>query len=929
MKNKYKFKMKKKFLKVLMLAASVFWGYAQNPVVKIDFDQAGRSESEVNQVGYTPWVISGVTTSAKTENGVTFTVTKAGSFGDVIGSNWYKAGIQASDNGKLVNDGLTVRDGTANQGGQIEFRISGLESGTHTLLVFLNAVDSGDTNTFSPIDISVDGNLVEDDVIPTVRATNSVEAKSVYLTFEATAGNDVVVLFAAETSGSENIKNVMLNGFELNTPNIFYQATNPIPADNNEHVELNSGGALLEWTPAASAVNQYVYFGTDELAVGEADTSSSEYKGIQDNTNNNYQVNSLYTGETYYWRIDQETSEGVITKGNVWRFRPAQLAFPEAEGYGRFARGGRGGKVVVVTNLNDIGPGSLREAVTNDIGPRTIIFNVSGIIELQSRLVCNSPYVTIAGQTAPGKGITLKGSSLGLGSHDLIVQNIRVRLGYDWNEDMGGMGLLGNHCIVDHCSISWTVDESLSSRNAGNITFQRSLISEALNAADHTNYDPGTEHGYAASIGGSIGSFHHNLLAHNYGRNWSLAGGLDGDGYYSGLLDITNNVVYNWGSRTTDGGTKELNFVGNYYKPGPGMQLERYALTVDHENVGMGMQRAYFVDNVMPGYFDESNQDYGRRVRYSNGASYEYETFVDTPFFPSYVTTQSAELAYKMVLSDVGTTQPSLDSHDLRMINETLLGTYSTTGSVTGKKGFPDHENDSGGYEDYPVITRAADWDSDSDGLPNWWETIIETNVNSPSGDFSDANADDNADGYTNLDYYLQWMSLPHFSTNTGEAISVNLQELSRGFTNNPTYQVSNEVNGNANLTGDTVEFTPSASGLASFDFTVSDSDGDSMTRNVNIVNGYDITLSTEIKKLSEVKIWPIPNRGTFYVNTGQRDENTEYKLFDILGREVSKGIINVNETKEINLNMKGVFVIKLYEPSGKIILHTQKLIVQ
>ncbi|MCH4551691.1 T9SS type A sorting domain-containing protein [Aestuariibaculum lutulentum] len=924
--NKFTSKCRTKVICLLLFISMM--GYAQNPVVKIDFDQSGRSESEVNQVGYTPWVISGVTTSSKTENGVTFTVTKAGSFGDVIGSNWYKAGIQASDDGKLVNDGLTVRDGTANQGGQIEFRISGLETGTHTLLAFLNAVDSGDTNTFSPIDISIDGNLVEDDVIPTVRATNSVEAKSVYLTFEATEGNDVVILFAAETSGSENIKNVMLNGFELNTPNIFYQATNPIPADNNEHVELNSGGVLLEWTPAASAVNQYVYFGTDELAVDEADTSSSEYKGNQDNTNNNYQVNSLYTGDTYYWRIDQETSEGEITKGNVWRFRPAQLAFPGAEGYGRFARGGRGGKVVLVTNLNDSGSGSLREAVTNDIGPRTIVFNVSGIIELQSRLVCNSPYVTIAGQTAPGKGITIKAAPFGITGDDNVVQNIRVRLGGGQTYD--GMGLTGaNHSIIDHCSISWTIDEAFSSRGAHNITLQRTLISEALNAAGHQNYPVGTEHGYAASIGGDVGSFHHNLLAHNYGRNWSLAGGLDGDGYYSGLLDITNNVVYNWGGRTTDGGTKELNFVGNYYKPGPGMQLERYALTVDHENVGMGMQRAYFAGNVMPGYFDESNQDYGRRSRDSNGAVTEYETFVDTPFFPSYVTTQSADLAYKMVLSDVGCTQPVFDDHDIRMINETLNGTYSVTGSYTGKKGFPDDEADAGGYENYPVITRAADWDSDGDGLPNWWETIIGTNINSPSGDFSDANSDDNSDGYTNLDYYLQWMSLPHFSTETGEAISVNLQELSRGFTNNPTYQVFNEENGNANLAGNIVQFTPGANGFASFDFRVTDSDGDSMTRTVNMVNGYDLTLTTEIKKLSDVKIWPIPNRGTFYVNTGQRDENTEYKLFDILGREVSRGIINVNETKEINLNAKGVFVVKLYEPSGKRVLHTQKLIVR
>ncbi|WNH09152.1 T9SS C-terminal target domain-containing protein [Thalassobellus suaedae] len=827
--------------------------YAQSPIVKMDFDQAGRNESEVNQVGYTPWVIAGAVSSSKTENGVTFTVTKVGSFGDQLSSSWFKTGIQASTEGKLVNDGITVKDGTADQGGQIEFRISGLEAGNHTLLVFLNQTSS-DTFTYSPIDVSLNGNLIEDNIIPTVRAANSADSQSVYINIEAIASTDVVILFSAETSGSEDVKNVLINGFELNTPNIFEQATEPIPAHNNEHVELSSTNVLLKWTPAASALSQNIYFGTDETSVANADTSSSEYKGNQDNTSNSYQVNGLYTGETYYWRVDQIASGGNVTKGNLWRFRPAQLAFPEAEGYGRFARGGRGGKVVVVTNLNDSGPGSFREAVTNNIGPRTIVFNVSGIIQLSSRLVSSQPYVTIAGQTAPGKGITIRSAPLGITGDDNIMQNIRVRLGSGQTFD--GMGLTGGeYSIIDHCSISWTIDEAFSSRGAHNITLQRTLISEALNAAGHQNYPVGTEHGYAASIGGDIGSFHHNLLAHNYGRNWSLAGGLDGSGFFAGKLDITNNVVYNWGSRTTDGGANEVNFVGNYYKPGPGMQLERYAFTLDHEDDFGGMQRCYFNGNVMPGYFDENNQEFGRRSRISNGITINYETFVNTPFFPSYVTTQTAGHAYKMVLSDVGCTQPVFDDHDQRMINETLTGTYSVTGSVTGKKGFPDNEADSGGYENYPFITRPADWDSDNDGLPNWYESTIGTNINSPAGDFSDSNADVDMDGYTNLDDYLQWMALPHFSTETGAKIDVNIQQLSRGFTSGVSYVVSDVVNGTANLVGDIVEFTPTATGLASFDFTVTDSAGDSMTRTVNILNGFDLTLSVEKQNLNEIKV--------------------------------------------------------------------------
>lgn len=901
---------------------------AQNPVVKIDFDQSGRSTAEVGEPGYIPWVIASGTTASKTENGVTFKITK-GTNGTQLATNWYKAGLLAPDYARLISDGVTVKDGTANLGGEIELRISGLATGTHTLLAFLNAVDSPVGNTFSPIDILVNGTLVVDNLIPTVRALKTADAKSVYLNLQATAGTDVVVLFKAETSGTENVKNVMLNGFELNTANILYQSTNPIPNHNDEHVELNSGGTLLQWTSANDALSHNIYFGTDLTAVETAGTASTEYKGNQIKSNVSYQVNGLYTGATYYWRIDEVLANNVVVKGNIWRFRPSQLAFPDAEGYGRFARGGRGGKVVAVTNLNDSGPGSLREAVTNDIGPRTIVFNTSGIIQLNSRLVLSQPYVTIAGQTAPGKGICIRSAPFGITGNDAIVQNVRVRLGGGTTFD--GMGLTGaNNSIIDHCSISWTIDEAFSSRSGKNLTLQRTLISEALNAAGHTNYPAGTQHGYAATIGGDIGSFHHNLLAHCYGRNWSLGGGLDANNFFAGKMDITNNVVYNWGSRTTDGGTKEVNFVGNYYKPGPGMELQQYALTMDHENDFGGMQRAYFNGNVMPGYFNETNQELGRRSRLSNGVTINYETFVNTPFFPSYVTTQSAANAYKIVLSDVGCTQPELDDQDIRMVNETLTGTYSVTGSVTGKKGFPDNEADAGGYESYPVINRYASWDTDQDGLPNWWETIKGTNANSGSGDFSDSNTDANLDGYTNLDEYLQWMSLPHYESPTGNKVSVNIQKLSRGFTSGVSYAVSNAVNGTTTLVADVVEFTPTANGLGSFEFTVTDNTGGTMTRKVNIVSGYTL-LSTEdnAKINSGITVWPVPNKGSFFVLVANDGAETEFKIYDILGKEVKKGMLNGNYQENINLESKGVFIIKVSNSNTKEILHVQKIIVQ
>jgi len=220
---------------------------------------------------------------------------------------------------------------------------------------------------------------------------------------------------------------------------------------------------------------------------------------------------------------------------------------------------------------------------------------------LESKLVATNPYLTVAGQTAPGQGITIRKYGFGLsGAHDTIIRHVRVRPGNIAGVTLDGMGMQGgDHAIIDHASISWTLDEAFSSRSARNITLQRTLISEALNDAGHKNYKPGTQHGYAASIGGDVGSFHHNLLAHNSGRNWSLAGGLDGAGRHTGSLDLRNNVVYNWQNRATDGGAAQVNFVGNYYKPGPATKLMKF-LNPQLEGVkAFGPQR-YFVAGEHP-----------------------------------------------------------------------------------------------------------------------------------------------------------------------------------------------------------------------------------------------------------------------------------------------------------------------------------------
>ncbi|WP_187263272.1 T9SS type A sorting domain-containing protein [Pontibacter beigongshangensis] len=897
------------YLKACLLAGlfSVCWLSAaaqqQEPVIKVDLNIAGRPQAEVNEPGYIPWVISEKMADSLEINGVKIKFT--GGFS----SDWYKAGVQAPHYARLANDGLVA-------GGPLEMRFSGLPEGTHTLLTFHNTFANPLNNTFSPVDIFVDGTQVVDNLVASNRTSANHQAESAYLTLNARAGEDVVVRFEVASESAATLKQLAICGFELNTANQKQQARLPQPADGDEHVMTEGNSLTLIWEPAAGAVSHDVYYGTSAAAVASADQTSGLFVGNQ--TKTEHPVSGLYSMQHYYWRVDEVDAAGNRTRGNVWSFKPAQLAFPGAEGYGRFAIGGRGGKVVEVTNLNDSGPGSLREAVTNDIGPRTIIFAVSGIIELESRLVMSQPYVTIAGQTAPGKGITIRKSPFGVTGNDVILRHLRVRLGAGPTAD--GMGLTGaDHSIIDHSSISWTIDEAFSSRGGKNITLQRTLISEALNVAGHKNYPAGTAHGYAATIGGDIGSFHHNLLAHNAGRNWSLGGGLDGNGVYAGRVDIRNNVVYNWDNRTTDGGAHEVNFVNNYYKPGAATRYF-YALNAQHEKVGTGTQRYYFSGNVMPGRFDESNQQAGRRI----SGSVPYETFVDEPFFPSYVTTHSAGDAFKHVLSDVGNTQPVFDDHDIRVVNETLNGTFTYRGSRSNKPGLPDSHLDVGGYEEYPVVHRAADWDSDHDGLPDWWETTHNLNLNSGEGDFSDANADPDRDGFTNLEDYLEWMANPHYFMATGQQLEIDLAQYARGFTDNPVFAVADAENGEVVMqpNSSTASFTPDENGLAAFKFTVTDAAGSSMTRTIGIyVGSGTLGLEEPEEKKFDILCYPNPAKDVMAVSVFmERAAAATVTVSNILGSKISDNQYQLaaGENKvdlKVSSLASGIYIITVATP--------------
>ncbi|MDD3430519.1 MAG: thrombospondin type 3 repeat-containing protein [Bacteroidales bacterium] len=823
---------------------------AGEPVVRVDFNLSGRPKSEVNEPGYTPWVVPARQNSKAVFSGIGVELKAIGSDRATLETGWSKMQVQSPYLARLANDGISVAGK-----GILEMRIKGLPPGQHSLQTFHNSWNSPSRSSQGLISVYLNGKAVHEKVESTCRVEANCQATILFTKLEVENKNQEMVLqFIAEDGGG-----ICLDGFEINTPDRSKQARLPCPSDGFLHADADKGSLSLNWkkAPDKKIIKQLLYFGSDSAAVAAIECGNTEQTAaVLAEADCSWLAQDLYCLQRYYWRVDQQEENGDITRGDVWSFQPRRLAFRGAEGYGRYATGGRGGKVVVVSNLNDDGPGSFREAVSRDIGPRTIVFNVSGIIMLKSRLSQGNSHITIAGQTAPGKGICIRSAPFGVGSES-ICRFMRFRLGSGATGD--GLGMAGaNHSIVDHCSVSWTSDEAFSSRNAQNITLQRTLISEALNLADHKNYPPGTGHGYAATIGGNVGSFHHNLLAHCYGRNWSLGGGLDGSGHYAGKLDIFNNVVYNWSVRATDGGAHQVNFVNNYYKTGPST-TQFNMLHAQLEGVGAGTQSYYYDGNVMVDQSgktlcDGSDNTCGRLYTLYNRQILNWEVFVDTAFFPSFAKIQEATLAYKSVLSDVGCNLPLTDQHDQRILRETLNGSYTYSGSSkrvaidaefpelsskdpTKNKGIIDHEKDAGGYEDYPEIRRPDDFDSDNDGLPDWWEKLHGSNPHSPSGDFGDSNADPDKDGYTVLEDYLEWMSVPQIILDQNQSLTMDLSEFCFGFNNNPVFKAEGATQAEVQINGTRarIKAKNKTNGISYFNLKVIDDDGYSMQRTIGL----------------------------------------------------------------------------------------------
>ena len=414
------------------------------------------------------------------------------------------------------------------------------------------------------------------------------------------------------------------------------------------------------------------------------------------------------------------------------------VAFQGAEGFGRYAVGGRGGRVIKVTNLGDDGPGSLRAALRTE-GPRTILFDISGTISLKRKIVVNNGRVTIAGQSAPGGGITLRNHGLVIKADDVIVRYIRSRPGSLSNIETDAISIgAGNHIIIDHCSASWATDETLSVSPTGenelhtidNVTVQWSMITESLNNSIHSK----GKHGYGSLVRGSAGarySFHHNLWAHHKARMPRPGNYADIEDDPEGpLFDFRNNVFYNWGSAASgynsdNTSVSRYNFINNYYRRGP---QSSKSLAFDEKNsLAISHFSGNFMDGVLP-------TDPWKLVRFAD----ERSRGSLRPFPAEPVHTQSAEQAYADVLRLAGASL-ARDKVDQRIVDQVQNGTGMLIDDVAQVGGWP------------LIDSIPALHDTDGDGMPDEWESAQGLNP----GDHTDGLDDDDGDGYTNLEEYL------------------------------------------------------------------------------------------------------------------------------------------------------------------------------
>ncbi len=454
-----------------------------------------------------------------------------------------------------------------------------------------------------------------------------------------------------------------------------------------------------------------------------------------------------------------------------------QLAFPGAEGYGKYSLGGRGGKVYEVTTLADDGPGSFRQAFSAYPGdPLTIVFRVGGIIDLLTPIKVQRNNMTIAGQTTPGDGICTKRSMVKIYGTNLIIRYMHFRPGdvaKTNNPAVYGLDVENStNFIVDHCSMSWSMEEAATFYDNKYSTVQWCLISESLNAS----YNGKGEHGYAGVWGGQFATYHHNLIAHHHSRTIRFNGSRTHDTL--AYLDYRNNVIYNYGNSDNSYGNEieiadtgkpvfalrkaELNIMNNYYKPGP-------ATSSTKAKVILNAYDTYVIawTNRLKGkVYIDGNYVHGQTAITANNwlglkPKYYPATYTDSfklaaPTQNEPIVMQTALDAYNSVLAGAGDIFPKRDTLDRRIVNETLTGTASQHSTVTtcsyygkGNLGIIDTQDSVGGWPNYDT-TALAPLDTDHDGMPDSWEASMGLNPNDSTDKNNVASS-----GYTMLEEYL------------------------------------------------------------------------------------------------------------------------------------------------------------------------------
>ena len=424
------------------------------------------------------------------------------------------------------------------------------------------------------------------------------------------------------------------------------------------------------------------------------------------------------------------------------------IAFPGAEGAGKFTKGGRGGDVYHVATLQDSGPGSFREGIESIKGPRTIVFDLSGTIWLKKDIkIKDVSYLTIAGQTAPGKGITFADRNLGIEncSH-IIARYFRIRLGDENKPDGTSPDCItieySNHVMLDHLSLSWGIDGNGDFRGLKHSTLQWLIFGEALHDSIHRK----GPHAMCTSFRESAGfaTLHHNIYASSRNRHPSTAGG-------SQVMEFVNNLNYNWsGCHNLSG--EQYNLLNNYYKAGP---MNGDKLPIRYKSKALKpVSRGYFCGNHFDGLPEQYNQDNYAAMDFASSADGKYKG-TTRAFFEAierfdagkYKLTriETAHEAYESCIKRSGCSLVR-DAVDERLIESIS----NNTGKVINS------QEEVGGWDRYPSIVRPLGFDTDWDGMPDEWEKMSNLDPDDPS----DGNEDINDDGITNLEEYLNSLTI-------------------------------------------------------------------------------------------------------------------------------------------------------------------------